>query len=166
MSVGFGLLVDLACPLSPSLPKIDVLGDLVSVADEEVRLFLFERALLSAALIFFSSAELLTMLSLSYSLTVSHPPGDLSAILISLFLPLILSTHSLSFLSGLCFAPFSINSMVFSKVSCSSSLKENCFWFDLYLKSFSLFRFLKLLLLFFSSFSSHVIRLSRYFLIS
>ena len=114
------------------------LGGLVVVSDD-VLLFLLERALLSAALIFFSSAESLAMLSLSYSFTVSHPPGDLSAIRISLLRFLMCSIHSWNFFDGLFLDPSSIRFSTSSSVSFNSSLNRYCFSLDLYLKSLSLF---------------------------
>ena len=129
-------------------------------------LFLFERTLLLAARIFLSSAESLATLSLSYSFTVSHPPEDLSAILISLFRLFICAMQSSSFFEGLCFAPFLSKFCTSSSVPCSCSLNEYCSSFDLYLKSFSLFLFDELFLLLRNFISNPDRRLSRYLLIS
>ena len=107
------------------------------------------------------------MLSLSYSFTVSHPPGDLSAIRKSLLQFLMCSIHSWSFFDGLFLDPSSIRFSTSSSVSFNSSLNRYCFSLDLYLKSLSLFLFDEppplLLMNFFSNPDNF---LSKYFFIS
>ena len=104
-----------------------------------LRLVIFDNALRSAALIFFSSSESLTRESDSYSSTVFQPAGDLSTIRINLF-PSFMSSRIVSiFFEDLFFEPDFISSPTFFSWSAMSSLKRNYFLLDLYLNSWSVF---------------------------
>ena len=101
--------------------------------------FNFFTALFSAALIRFSSSELLSTSSDRYSSTVFQPPSELPAMCISLFL--FLSTFSESCKTEIAFVylPCSIQSTAIPMLSRMSELSSNCNWWPINLNEFSCF---------------------------
>jgi len=98
-------------------------------------------ALDSADLILLSSSVSLATSSDKYSDTVFHPAGDLSAILISLFLFWISACSALIFLENLLKEPCLCSFSTSSRPSAMDMLNSSCFWLPMYFSDGSCFVF-------------------------